>query len=81
MKRALWLAEEVFELGFQVGFFVAVFDDYGGVEGNAPVFALAFGDGAGTGYDYRFFGDDQGLVVGGGVDQAADQVVDGGGAV
>jgi hypothetical protein len=28
----LWLAEEVFEGGGEVGFFVAVFDDDGGVD-------------------------------------------------
>ena len=40
------LAEEVFEGGGEVGFFVAVFDDDWGVEGKAPLCALAAADGA-----------------------------------
>ena len=45
------------------------------------VFAGGMGDGAGAGYDDGFFGDDERLGVGGGVDAIVDEIVDRDGAV
>ena len=55
----VWLAEKVFEGGGEVGFFVAVFDDDGGVDREAEVFAGALLDGAAAGDYYGAGGDDE----------------------
>ena len=75
------LAEKIFELDAGAGFGVAVFDDYSATEGESPLFAGGVGDGAGAGYDYRIFGDDQRLVAGCRVDGVANEIVDGDRAV
>lgn len=66
------LTKQIFELDSGARFGVAVFYDDGGIEGEAPGFAGAVGDGAGAGDDDGVFGDDEGLVAGGGVDGVAD---------
>jgi len=78
---ATWLAEEVFELDAGFGFGVAVFYDYGGLEGEVVFGAAGMSDGAGAGDDDGFFGDAERLSVGGGVDAVVNQIVDGNGAI
>jgi hypothetical protein len=77
------LAEQVFQCGRKVGFFVAVFDDDGGVDAEAQVFAGAVLDGSAAGYDYGAGGDDEGgfgSVGAVAVDGVVGEVVDGGAA-
>ena len=78
------LAQEVFEGSTEIGFFVAVFDDDGSVEGNTPGFcvgmAFAFGDGAGAGDDDSIGRDDEGRLGGRADDGAIDEIEDGGAA-
>jgi hypothetical protein len=58
-------AEKIFELDAGGGFGVAVFDDDGAIQGEAPFFAGGVGDGAGTGDDNGVFGDDERKFIGG----------------
>ena len=46
-------AEQVFEGGGEVGLLVAVLDDDGSVDGEAPLGGFAFGDGARAGQGAR----------------------------
>jgi len=74
-------AEEIFELDAGTGFGVAVFDDHGRLKREAPLLACCGGYSAGTWNDYGVFGDDERLIVFGGVDLIADQIVNGEGTV
>ena len=78
--KAKALTQKVFEGGGEVGFFVAVFDDDGGVDREAEGFA-GFGlDGAAAGDDYSAAGDDERGFGGGFVNGVAGDVVDRGAA-
>src|SRR5262249_16793405 len=69
------------ELDAVAGFGVAVFDDDGTGQREAPFFPGGMGDGARAGNDHSVFGNNQGEIVGGGIDGVAGEVVDGDGAV
>src|ERR1700691_512501 len=70
--RANALSQEIFERGGEVGFFVAVLDDYRGVSAEAHLPAIARGDGAGAGNDNRALGDDERGLGGGAQHRAVD---------
>lgn len=71
------LAEQVFEGEAELGFFVAVLDDDGSVDAEAPLGGFAFLDGAGAGDDDGVFWNDEGAVAFGADDGSVDDVVDG----
>src|SRR5579863_8597862 len=78
------LTEQIFQRSTQGGLLVAVLDDDGGVEREAPgigvgvCFALA--DCPRTGNHYGVFGDDQWQLVGSAENGAVDEIEDGGAA-
>src|SRR5262249_28934665 len=71
-----YLAQEIFELHGSLGFFVAVLDDYGSIDRQAPVFCGADADCARAGHDDRAGGDFERLVAVAPVNFAARRVED-----
>src|SRR5579883_1990342 len=80
MGGSLSSAQQILQLEASIGVGVAVFDDDGSIEGNAPVLAGAVRHGARAGDDHGIFGNYEGMAVGGFIYLAADQIVDRGGA-
>src|ERR1700722_15006635 len=74
----MFLSQKIFEGGAEVGFVVAVFDDYGSVKAEAPCFALgvafAFADCARAGHDDGVFRNDEGKIGGGAKDRAIHKI-------
>ena len=58
-----------------VGFRVAIFDDYRGLQRKPPFRAQGVSDRPGAGNHYGFFGNNKRLGVHGGMNNAADQIV------
>ena len=72
MRDPYVLAEEIFELDAGAGFGVAIFDDDRGLEGEAPLLSCGGGYGARARDDHSILGNDQWLIVFGGIDLVAD---------
>ncbi len=75
------IAEQIFELGAQVGFCIAIFYDYRRVEREAPIFSLAAVNRARAGHDHCFFWNDQRLIFGGDVHFAAHDIINRSGVI
>ncbi len=72
-------AQEIFQLHPGVGLAVTILHDHRRIERDAPLLADSVCDRAGAGYHDGFLGDHQRLIVGGSVNLAAHDIVDGSG--